>query len=395
MKKIFFIFILVTSVTVAQKCKNKYNVYYHFPDSFDYLKNKELVLVLDEQFDGNKLNDLIWDTHPPFSEVYPENVCNLPEMLEIKDGKLFVYTDTGQYLCDNYEIDSTGKGVIVKKKTNYKAGFIWSKTNYTYGRFEVRCKIPTSDSEGVPAFWMFGECQQEIDVFEFFGTGVKRRPIRGVLKTNTMPLMSVHLYEACNSKKYCHDSKAWKSDIDFSKDFHTFAVEWNEFGITWFIDSIERRYLPFFKYNNGDDVKISKGNLKGGIYKRLNNIINLAQSVIVMNPPTSSHINAKAPISRQTFEIDYIKVWTYKTKNDTIDLCNVNYEYAGNNRVIVADVVKIGGQDCINSFPWYRVLHVYAKEIIVDEKFDKTLLGKIKFFQLQPNGIYKLKSLKK
>ena len=112
---------------------------------------------------------------------------------------------------------------------NYQSGMIYSKQQFTFGYYEMNFKA--DKGEGFwPAFWLFGEENQEIDIFEIGGT-----------KTNSYHV-DVHCKNGCdNYKRFLGIFKSnWgdyiETNSDWSSSFHTAAIDWTPEGITWFID---------------------------------------------------------------------------------------------------------------------------------------------------------------
>jgi beta-glucanase (GH16 family) len=97
----------------------------------------------------------------------------------------------------------------------------------TYGRFEVRARLPKT--KGIwPAHWMLpvrDAWPPEIDIMELLGHDPNT-----VYMTNHWGTSSADHY--WNSKGY--------TGPDFSADFHTFAVEWDSEKIVWYVDGVMR-----------------------------------------------------------------------------------------------------------------------------------------------------------
>ena len=131
---------------------------------------------------------------------------------------------------------------------HYTSGRVESKAAWTYGRFEIRARLPSG--KGLwPAHWLYPQNRNwpmeyvmaeavangkerlipearpwysEIDIMEFLGH--EPNVVYGTL----------HYYTFDGQKKT--SSGTWKRQIDFSKDFHLFALEWEPQQLRWFID---------------------------------------------------------------------------------------------------------------------------------------------------------------
>jgi beta-glucanase (GH16 family) len=120
-----------------------------------------------------------------------------------------------------------------------------NKAAWTYGRIEVRAKLPSGRGTW-PAIWMLGTNIQrtgwpacgEIDIMEFVGFDP------GVIHAN------VH------TAKYNHVRGTNKGDkiviADASDAFHTYAIEWDAEMIDFFVDS--RKYFSYRNEGSGRDA---------------------------------------------------------------------------------------------------------------------------------------------
>lgn len=113
---------------------------------------------------------------------------------------------------------------------NFTSGRIQLKHGFTFGRFEIRAKLPAGKNL-FPAIWMLpcnntygkGPASGEIDIMEY--RGERNHTIQGTIHFGGFGL---NYTSKAKVKTY--------PEIDFSKDWHTFAVEWNKTDIKWFVD---------------------------------------------------------------------------------------------------------------------------------------------------------------
>jgi beta-glucanase (GH16 family) len=172
-------------------------------------------LVFQDEFNGSSLNQQVWETQFPWGRdrsTVGELQWYAPDAFSVTNGKLHV----------------TANPMLPGASHLYSSGLIASSKSFatTYGRFEIRCKVPRG--KGLwPAFWLLPtdtSWPPEIDVFETIGDA-----------TNTVH-MTTHWSENGEHRK----NGAEFVGPDFSKDFHTFAMEWSETTIVWFVDGVER-----------------------------------------------------------------------------------------------------------------------------------------------------------
>ncbi len=149
----------------------------------------------------------------------------------------------------NAALDGEGRLAIVARQEEYRGRAYTSarittagRFETTYGRFEARIRLPTG--QGIwPAFWLLGanidevgwpQCG-EIDVMEYRG----QEP-RLVLGTVHGP--GYFAAEGVTRNFALEEGR-------FDEAFHTFAIEWDEDAIRWFVDgepyhSVTKRDLP-------------------------------------------------------------------------------------------------------------------------------------------------------
>jgi len=118
------------------------------------------------------------------------------------------------------------------------------KASWTYGRIEVRAKLP-SGRGAWPAIWTLGANGQggwpgmgEIDIMEFVGFDP------GVVHAN------IH------TRKYNHVQKTGKGSqikiADASEAFHTYALEWFADRLDFFVD--DQKYFTYRNEGTGVDA---------------------------------------------------------------------------------------------------------------------------------------------
>jgi hypothetical protein len=286
-------------------------------------KNSGLVLTFNEEFNNGVLDQTKWNAS------YPWGIAN---------------SDSSNSWCDPAEIRFTGQSVKLgcNRRTNnnvilnnqivtcdYAIGVISTKQLFGFGYYEIRCRIPIV-AELWPAFWMHGDCGQEIDIFEFAGRSYKsskRQPFRDGLSACRPFLPRWYVPQECATANPYFSSHSpfrentcsgqlgerrsistqlffsnWEVkktisdftngcvydnievDVDFHNEWHTFGVSFTQEGITWFIDSVpqvtEYRYFtkPFsYLPAPGNDKFIPaclssycSGNLSRDLFEQVN-----------------------------------------------------------------------------------------------------------------------------
>lgn len=168
-----------------------------------------------------------------------------------------------------------------------------SKNTFLYGSFEIRCKIPP---DTWPAFWLFGQCGEEIDVFEFLCDDDDH-----IVKEEHFTI-TIHEDLVCTSAApHLDHGEKQSPGPDYSIGFHKWTLIWTPDDIAVFVDyelvrkcsrsgNLIDNCLPFGRYpDNPMQVIISLG----------------AHN----DPCTPNGTNA-------VFEIDYVKIWDSTTPAD-------------------------------------------------------------------------------
>ncbi|MBN3034542.1 MAG: family 16 glycosylhydrolase [Bacteroidales bacterium] len=180
----------------------------------------------------------------------------------------------------------------------YTSGMIYSKRNFTGGYYMINCKVP-QESTLTSAFWLYGRCQQEIDVYEIWdGPGLQ--------KTN---------YHFCYTQQ-CVNQCSDGGDMPLnhpqtpplSNDFHRFGSSWNLDNkiITYVLDGSTLRLIDDLCLNSsGQKVPCINGYYIGTIYpnRKMNIVANIA---VINNHETDQSSETDDVIGK--LQIDYIKV---------------------------------------------------------------------------------------
>jgi len=121
--------------------------------------------------------------------------------------------------------------------------------SWKYGRFVIRAKIDTSAGLW-PAFWMLGVAGQwpsngEIDIMEYY---------RGKILANI----------ACGTNtpdkaQWFSNTKAVASfaDKNWAEKFHIWRMDWNEQGISLYVDDLLMNHIDLSQLVNKDDTGIN------------------------------------------------------------------------------------------------------------------------------------------
>ncbi len=180
--------------------------------------------VFADEFDGDALDTGKWRAHYAPDGVrrggYWDN-----DMASVKDGNLIIKT---AYMKD---------GLNGKPAGWYTAGIDTGHSfQHSYGYYECRCILPKGYGHW-SAFWIFGDGVGNID-----GTGkdgaeidIMESPFWGNKKLKNSTIHTIH-YDGYGEEHRSKNDGNWKISGDPYNEFHTYGLEWNESGYTFYID---------------------------------------------------------------------------------------------------------------------------------------------------------------
>lgn len=303
MKKYFLIILAITNYYFAVAQKQKI-----VATTDGNCKEDKWELVFEDNFDGNSLNQNIWQnrvySQGSMNNEGVEVYCTL-DNVKLEGGfcKIFAKRETIVRKAVYWQPDSLKlSDGLPNLRTYYQtAAWIETKQTYTYGKYEIRCKIP-KEKGFWPAFWMYGEnngVNNEIDVFEFWNP----QNAFGKYKSKKLSMihhMTVHYNKKMSGKNYVGP--------DFSKDFHTFTLVWDSIKMEWYVDGELKRLSTSYQTKRGKNVECK--DVKAGKSYYLNPIFPKDPLAIIANLAIQTGKNAPDSTSfKSEFEIDYIKYY--------------------------------------------------------------------------------------
>ena len=208
-------------------------------------------LVWQDEFNGSSIDQSKWSLEQNcWGGGNDELQCytNQPANAFVTNGVLHIVARKEQFSGPAIHEDSADYLTLPAKTLPYTSARLRSKNkgDWRYGRFEIRAKLPKGQGTW-PAIWMLPTDQfygawplsGEIDIMEAVNLGtisdepsaladeVERR-VHGTLHYGKRPPHNVY-----TGKSY--KLPDGKSPAD---DFHTYAIEWQEGEISWFVDGV-------------------------------------------------------------------------------------------------------------------------------------------------------------
>tara|TARA_B100000963_G_scaffold328780_1_gene317624 strand:- start:2366 stop:3565 length:1200 start_codon:yes stop_codon:yes gene_type:complete len=147
--------------------------------------------------------------------------------------ELQLYTSNSQ----NSYVHDGNLMIVAKNEGNYYTSARMKSIDlqeFQYGRIDVRALLPKG--QGIwPAIWMLGAnfptagwpACGEIDIMELIGSSPNY--VHG----------TVHYGDDYTQHQFTGQGTSISFGQTFSDEFHVFSIDWNEQGITWYLDDVE------------------------------------------------------------------------------------------------------------------------------------------------------------
>jgi beta-glucanase (GH16 family) len=303
-----------------------------FPESFNQCNDYSWVLIFEDEFDGNTLDLTKWklqdwgqgalygnngstqEYNTLDNIVVSEGTCKIIAKKETVIRRAISYCPEECYPCANeQEIDDCilEDGLPNLRPYYYTSSNIWTKYNFSHGKFEARIKIPKGKGF-FPAFWTFGgNPWNEIDIFEFWNE------LDLLNNYDPSKLSKVHHMNAWydfNESGEADDCSTNYTGDDFSLAFHIFTLIWDENKIEWFVDgNLKRtdfRYYTLLGAETGCIIDAFVPYLRNQIYPQdpMAIILNLA-----IQHGIDEYGNDRSPDNSTVFpnqmEIDWVRYY--------------------------------------------------------------------------------------
>ncbi|TWT66763.1 Glucan endo-1,3-beta-glucosidase A1 precursor [Posidoniimonas polymericola] len=229
-------------------------------------------LVWHDEFEGSALDQTKWEALDRRDSHNNEKQYYHPDQVVVADGLLQITA-----------IDQPRAG------KQYQSGLLVSRQIFGPGRFEARVDLPTSQGMW-PAFWLNANHVAwpqggEIDILENRGSQPNLTSSAYHWQTDPGP--------CCGQHQYVYDEYTAAdagAPVDFHTGFHTFAAEWDETLLRFFVDG--DLYFTVTETPNRPIFETAK-----------NIIVNLAVGGDFGGDPNQT------TIWPQTMYVDYVRYW--------------------------------------------------------------------------------------
>jgi hypothetical protein len=183
----------------------------------------DYTLVFDDEFNDSILNMTKWEYGLNWTMATQDNYFGNPAMVQFTGSSVILANQCNPIYYNNTWYDWQS-GVISTPSTFIGAG----------GKIEIRCKFPSVLGTH-PAFWLFGACRKEIDVFEVFGYNQE-------YQTN--------FHATAPSEPCMGPGFSWEENLgDVNPgQWYICSIEWNDIYVVWKINGniIRKAYKYYY-----------------------------------------------------------------------------------------------------------------------------------------------------
>ena len=210
-------------------------------ESLPSSNNIDWKLIWSDEFDGSELDRTKWTPETScWGGGNNEKQCytDRPVNIQIENGFLKLIAQAEEFTALAMPQDFEDRGKL--RTQPYTSAKLRTKglASWTYGRFEARIKLPQGQGTW-PAFWMMSEhnpygdwpLSGEIDIVESVNLGAKCSDCDSSDFENRS-IAALHFGKAWPENQF----KSAKAKLDDVTGFNTFAVEWSQDRIDWFVN---------------------------------------------------------------------------------------------------------------------------------------------------------------
>ena len=236
---------------------------------------------------------------------------SIPDASVVTISDISLVEATANMLPANAFGDNATAGTKVKK--SYTSGRISTQNlkTFTYGRFEVRAKVPNGQGY-LPAFWLMANDENvygqwprcgEIDCMEVMGQDTNK--LYGTIHYGNPHAESQGTYTI-------------KEGPSFSDDFHTFTCDWEPGKITWYVDGIK-----YHEESNWHSTTEGQGTLTypAPFDQPFYIILNLAVGGSWVGNP-----NEETNFDNNPYVVDYVRVYQKDSYDENVTRPEVKFE---------------------------------------------------------------------
>ena len=275
-------------------------------------------LIWSDEFDGNNIDMKKWSFEQNCwgggnneQQCYTDRKSNA----FVKDGKLNIVAKKGLFTGS-----ATEDGNLEHKKSlPYTSARLrtLNKGDWKYGRFEIRAKLPFGQGTWpaiwmLPTDWVYGgwAASGEIDIMEAVNLktpSTETGAIKGELESRVFG--TLHYGKPWPDNKLTGQATHLPGNLDPTEDFHTYAIEWEEGEIRWYIDNV---HYATQKQNGWYSQHLEDGSfVSGGKNAPFNQKFHMLLNLAVGGNWAANANNGgvDSSVFPQTLAVDYVRVY--------------------------------------------------------------------------------------
>lgn len=268
-------------------------------------------LVWSDEFDGTSVDPAKWSfVEDCWGGGNEERQCYVREdgVAMVADGVLTITARRRESTGPALPVDQRQAGQTVATKTlPYSSAKLVTKgkAQWTYGRFEIRARVPTGQGTW-PAIWMLPDenhygpwaASGEIDILEAVNLGAPCSECRGGLENRL--LGTLHFGGPWPRNSHKGDETPFPQILDGA--FHVFALDWSPRRMVWTVDGM------VFAQRHVGDWNTSASTAAGAPFDRpFYLILNLAVGGGLAEGRGLKTVDPAVFPAR--FDVDYVRVW--------------------------------------------------------------------------------------
>lgn len=233
----------------------------------------------------------------------------------IRDGKLVIRAQKEEFTGPAEPLEwESNAGDATLPYTSARLRTL-NKGDWTYGRFEIRAKLP--GGQGIwPAIWMLPTdwkyggwaSSGEIDIMEAVNLSDDEP-----MKTHG----TLHYGRDWPENVFSGASYEF-TDSDPTEEFHTYAIEWANGEIRWYVDDVHfatQRESGWYSQSKNDDGEMVTHPGAAPFDERFHLLLNVA---VGGNWPGNPDDSTELPVE---MEVDYVRVYECPTASETLITC--------------------------------------------------------------------------
>lgn len=294
-------------------------------------QNKGWELVWADEFSGDKVDMDKWSyVVNCWGGGNNEQQCYVdkPDNFVLDNGILHITARKEDYTGFANRQDQPGFNAKDKKTLPFTSGRLRSKNkgDWKYGRFEARIRLPHGQGTW-PAFWMLPTDEHyggwaasgEIDIMEAVNLGTKTDKTGKLTNEPEVRIHgTLHYGKAWPNNVYSGTAFALPGNFNPANNYHTYAVEWEEGEIRWYMDDIHYATQTsddwYSAYTNEDGETVVNGG-HSPFDQPYHLLLNLAVGGAWASNTNEKGINEE--IFPQTLSIDYVRVYQCSKDKET------------------------------------------------------------------------------